>query len=273
MEIKMSELPVSVVAGGVGVLTFCGGLGIGFLLGKRKRLTVYVHEDSPAGADSEGTPDRPVVIDEVVETEEVVTEVVRSEDEIEQDHSIVTTPNPDPSKITVSQESLDRRDALIEEHGDELGMKIWLGTAEPPESEDEKEVVNVFASSGDDDWDYEEELKNRTTEAPYVIHKDEFWAEESGYDQTTLTYFAGDDILVDDRETPIYDYKSVIGELKFGHGSGDPNVFHVRNDRHRAEYEVLRDRGHYSIEVLGLSAEEDAERETSSAPAKFRSDD
>lgn len=142
--------------------------------------------------------------------------------------------------------------------------------------ETEVEVIsqNVFAGN-DDGWDYEEETKTRNTRMPYVLHKDEFYADEKDYTQVTLTYYAGDNILVDEDDSPIYNHEQVVGPLRFGHGSGDPNVFHVRNDKLRAEYEICRDPGLYSVEVLGLEIENNQRAQDlkhSNGPLKFRSD-
>jgi hypothetical protein len=117
---------------------------------------------------------------------------------------------------------------------------------------------NAFASSGaDDHWDYEDELRRRTDEEPYVLHKDEFFAEEKGYTQVTCVYYEGDNIMVDsEEEKPIYNHVRTTGPLRFGHGSGDPNTFYVRNDKLKAEFEVLKDPGLYSVEVLGLEIED-----------------
>lgn len=114
---------------------------------------------------------------------------------------------------------------------------------------------NVFAGSNFE-WNYEEELKTRSEKAPYVIHKDEFYGEEMDYSQTTLTYYAGDNIMCDEEDIPVYNYDTIVGPLLFGHGSSDPNVFHIRNDERRAEYEILHDQGYFSVEVLGLHAED-----------------
>lgn len=114
--------------------------------------------------------------------------------------------------------------------------------------------TNVFEMA-DDGWDYAVEVANRDDDHPYIIHVDEFVGNEEDLDQLTITYFEGDDIMVDDKEVPIYDHARLVGELKFGHGSGDPNVVYVRNVPHAVEYEIIRHTGHYSVEVLNLSPE------------------
>lgn len=116
--------------------------------------------------------------------------------------------------------------------------------------------TSIFAG-GTPEWDMELEASQRSSQEPYVLHKDEFYSEESGYSQTTCTWYAGDDIMVDQEDVPIYNHDSVVGPLMFGHGSDDPNVFYVRNDKLKAEYEVLRSTGYYSVDVLGLEIEEE----------------
>jgi len=121
----------------------------------------------------------------------------------------------------------------------------------------EESVVNILTIP-DGDWDYEAELSTRTSDIPYVVHKDEFFNDEMDFKQSTVTYYKGDDILCDELEKPVYNYQHFIGpNLAFGHGSGDPNVFYVRNERERMEWEVLLDEGRYETEVLGLSIEHD----------------
>lgn len=121
--------------------------------------------------------------------------------------------------------------------------------------------ANLFADTEEDEdhWDYDEEIKKRNPLRPYVIHRDEFFAEEmatENYLQSTLVYYAGDNIMVDEEEKPIYNHTDVVGnELKFGHGSGDRNTVYIRNMPRSAEYEVLYDPGMYSVEVLGLEIE------------------
>jgi hypothetical protein len=129
---------------------------------------------------------------------------------------------------------------------------------------------NVFDTSFDH-WDYEEEIPRRSQTKPHIIHRDEFWGEEKGYEQSTLTYYIEDDILTDQEDTPIYGYEAVTGKLLFGHGSGDINTVYIRNDKQSAEYEVLRFEGAYSREILGVSLEEDsAKSDLRHSVRKFR---
>ena len=126
---------------------------------------------------------------------------------------------------------------------------------EEDEDDENVEVGTVFKLI-DDDWDYEVEVPKRTPTTPYVIHRDEFFADEKGYDnQTTLTFYSGDNVLCDENDTPVYNPEKIVGVLEFGKGSGDPNVVYVRNERLEAEYEILLDTGFYQLEVLGGQTE------------------
>jgi len=121
------------------------------------------------------------------------------------------------------------------------------------------DVVSAFAD-GSEEWDYEEEKKTRDSLAPYVIHKDEFWSDEKNFDQHTWTFYEGDDVMIDEDDVIIYNHDQKLGELKFGHGSGDKDTVYIRNEKLRLEVEVLRDLGMYSIEVLGMEVDHGDEK-------------
>lgn len=109
-------------------------------------------------------------------------------------------------------------------------------------------------------WDQEEELANRSEESPYIIHQDEYIAQEKGYKQEVLTWYAGDDVLTDEQEQPISNADDLVGlehMSKFGHGTDDFNVLFVRNDRVRMEYEICRMSTSYEEEVQGLSNDDE----------------
>lgn len=142
--------------------------------------------------------------------------------------------------------------------------------------EDETEMENIFSDSLASGWNYDTEIASRSPDAPYVIHRDEFFDDDTGMSQTTLMYYAGDDILTDSEDTPIYGYEGIVGTLQFGHGSDDANTFYVRNDKLKAEYEILRDPGFFSEIILGLIADEEIEselRHSQNRLHKFRMDD
>ena len=68
----------------------------------------------------------------------------------------------------------------------------------------------------------------------------------------------------------MFDFHNVVGDLRFGHGSNDPNVVYIRNDRLKAEYEVLLNSGSYQEEILGQKFEKEAKDELKHSTYKFR---
>lgn len=90
---------------------------------------------------------------------------------------------------------------------------------------------------------------------PYVITDDEYNDSEVGFNQVTLTYYAGDDVLSDENDSPIFDVEQTVGDAlsRFGENSGDENTVFVRNTKIDLDFEVVRSPGKYSVEVAGLS--------------------
>lgn len=109
-------------------------------------------------------------------------------------------------------------------------------------------------------WDYAEELKRRTSSEPFIIHEEEFRSSEKGYIQVAYTYYAEDDVLTDEDDRPLPHADKIVGEenLKFGHGSGDPNVVFVRNDQMGLDMEISRSPNSFEQEVLGVEDESPA---------------
>jgi len=137
--------------------------------------------------------------------------------------------------------------------------------------EQEAEVTTIFAH---DDWDYDVEKRSRSREAPYIIHAEEMFNKEEPFEdfsESTITWFDGDNVLVDENEVPIYNPDQVVGKLNFGHGSGDKNVCYVRNESLEHDYEVLLDTGTYEAAVAGLRAEKEIEDDLQhSEPLRMR---
>ena len=133
---------------------------------------------------------------------------------------------------------------------------------------------NVFtdAEPNDDNFDYEEELKHRSVTVPYVISHDEFMEAEPGYNQVTLTYYEGDGVLTDEKDSPIEEVDSTIGEdnlQRFGHGSKDNKIVYIRNEILDLDFEVVHSNGKYVEEVLGFIEHSDHRRKI----RRFRGDD
>lgn len=151
------------------------------------------------------------------------------------------------------------------EENEQMSLFDYVDPEEPEEYieemyEEEQEIqhVNVFETYNSQ-WDWEIENMYRLDNHIYVIHYDEFVNNESNYSQETLTYYSGDDILTDQLNTPIYDHVKMIGQIKFGYGSNDPNVVFIRNTEIHMEWEILKDEGKYQEEILGYEIEQNYE--------------
>lgn len=134
---------------------------------------------------------------------------------------------------------------------------------------------SIFDHIDVEEWDWAVEIAERTTDAPYILQREEFVNNESGYQQTTLTWYEGDSILCDEEDVPIPRPDKLVGQLIFGKGSEDPSICYIRNDTREAEYEILLEHGHYQTIVLGAQIEEEAdaaELKHSQRPHKMRMD-
>lgn len=133
---------------------------------------------------------------------------------------------------------------------------------------------NIFESNDPDTFfNWEEEMERREAKPldPYVITKEEFYQGEKDYEQVNLTWFDGDDVLVDSRDSPVDNTDSTVGDsnlLRFGHGSEDKNVVYIRNERLEIDIEIAKSNGKFAEEVLGFIEHSDHRR-----PRKFRHDD
>lgn len=124
---------------------------------------------------------------------------------------------------------------------------------------EEIEEENIFDSQTTSTFNYESELAKRTPGQPYVITDAEYLQNESGYEQVTLTYYAGDNVLADDRDQMVENVSRIVGDEnlnRFGHGSNDSRVVYVRNDKMSVDYEILLHDGDYSVVVHGYTPDE-----------------
>ncbi len=82
-------------------------------------------------------------------------------------------------------------------------------------------------------------------EIPYIISPDEF-GEEDEYETISLTYYA-DGVLADDMDYLVEDVEETVGTDYASHfGEYEDDSVFVRNDRLRADYEILMDERNYS---------------------------
>jgi hypothetical protein len=88
---------------------------------------------------------------------------------------------------------------------------------------------------------------------PYVIPFEEFGDSPPGYQQITVTYYAGDGVLADDQDQPIRDISRTVGPLNplsFGGVSKDPHIRYVRNQRLEIDFEIILNARSYAEAVL-----------------------
>jgi hypothetical protein len=120
-------------------------------------------------------------------------------------------------------------------------------------------------------FNYAKEVPKREGQRRYVISFEEMKENPKDYDQRTITYYEKDDVLVDERDTPIDDIDGLIGLEnleQFGNGSKDPNIVYIRNDFLAMDLEVIREFESYEETVLGSIKHSNQRR-----PRKFRIDD
>lgn len=204
-----------------GITTFAGGLAVGYFLGKRDRKVVFIPNESELAKIQHD-------VDEMKERREA------------REAAAAEAKKPIVPEVTVAEH--------IQRKLDHVGEGTPEEVASVPH--------NVFAQQNWGEWDYEVEKRSRDSATPYVIHEEEFHTNELGFNQLSYLYYAGDDTLADIDLKPLYERHLITGDnLKFGHGSRDPNVVFIRNEERREEYEVTFDPGSHAFDVQGLEAE------------------
>lgn len=271
MRIQMTREQVTLAK--VGVASLCIGAGLGYLVARRR-----FDRDIDAGFKVLNT-----VRQEIPFTHEnvrigTVTKVTGDDYGLSVE-GIITDPE------TKSLLSADLTGISIKDDPRRLGeefagsvTKAMEPHRRPPyedahiPEDDEPKRKNIWQEP---EWDVAEEMANRTTDAPYTLHSNEYHNREKGYVQTTL-YWYNDHILADENHAIIYNVGDVTGKLEFGRGSGDPDTVYIRNDKLRGEYEVVRVNDSYEHTVYGAQAEEQAEQDDlrhSSTIRRFRAVD
>jgi hypothetical protein len=94
---------------------------------------------------------------------------------------------------------------------------------------------------------------------PYIISVDEFMEPDpdyENYDQNQLTYYEGDETLVDERNVVIPDIERIVGTQHlgmFGRFSKEADVVYVRNEVIEITFEITRSKSTYSEDILGIT--------------------
>lgn len=263
-------------------LSATGGIAVGMELGQRKAETKFqallteeiektkLHYSALHKKDDFATPEQ-AVARLIPEAAELKTNSKKAK----KDAPTITAVQA--ADALINYQSMSKDETYVAEDGTLMMREVQGGDVEvevevqESETEPKTEVdvkVNIFdrARASQGVWDYEQELLLRaelSPEEPYIISRDEYMANETTYEQTTLTYYAGDDILSDDQDKPVEDSERTVGNLnlqRFGHGSKDPKMVYIRNDRMEMDFEVLHDDGKFAELVHGYIEHSDSRK-------------
>lgn len=96
--------------------------------------------------------------------------------------------------------------------------------------------------------------EERSEEEPYVVSISEWSNDEEDFDKITVRYFEEDETVVEELRSETIPIESLgaANLLRFGVGSQDENIVYVRNEQLKIDFEVIRDEGSYTEQVLGL---------------------
>jgi len=284
-----------VIPAAVGFLSFSVGAGLGYILGKRngdhfdvvfdspEQLSLFTDENgnykaqgiSLHVADEFGKYTTPNPVDD-----STFSHFKYGESHLhiplvpESGNPVLAEPDPileallDEEERIMKREQASREDhpSVVREEIDlvaEVEAQITVSGEGALDEDDEPAVVvhKVKFPHHGDVWDQESEMTTRGPRVPYTIHQEEFFADDMGFDQATVTYYALDDIMADPEDVPIYNWYGQMGDLRFGHGTTDPDVVYIRNEMLRSEWEVVRENKSFALEFLGHQMEEATEEE------------
>jgi type IV secretory pathway VirB10-like protein len=156
------------------------------------------------------------------------------------------------------EEFVEAVEAYEEEHDSD-----FIITDEEAEAAQDPVVKNIFDEArrhiaereSARDPETFDALKNRDARAPFHISTDDFMDDENEFSKITITYFEGDDTLIDERESIIPDIDGTVGRDNlhhFGEDSDSKDTVYVRNEKLQTDFEVVREEGTYTQMVLGV---------------------
>ena len=170
----------------------------------------------------------------------------------------------------------NRAEAAAASSGDSVERVPAVGREGPvdePESVDDR-LEGVEGGDGDeaDDGSDDQEPVARQLPvpveqdggSPYAISLDDFADQNEGWQQLTITYYALDDVLVDDKDQPIRDVLGTTGHLDalgFGGISEDPHIRFVRNPKLELDFEIVLDARSYADVILNYGNPNRGDRE------------
>lgn len=174
---------------------------------------------------------------------------------LDEQKKIASQPKPNLETMTRNLKEVAKSELISEREG--YSQPVTPEDVEELQEREaaEEEERNAFVDLPG--WNYDQQVAGRTADKPFIMHFEEYQQSECSH-QITITYFEGDDVLIDESDEVISKKDEVVGMenlAKFGFGSGDRNVVYVRNPKLDIEYEILRHQGHYAKEILGLEEE------------------
>lgn len=163
-------------------------------------------------------------------------DVLEEEETIEDDEIETESPKRKMKRLPIDYSSLHNDKPSLEEAAATFLSKTSL----------QKEEVNG------------EEPEEETTAEnnPYVISLDDYGHSSNTNEKKVLTYYDGDDALVDSDGFLIQDPDSLLGKdfaESFGTWSGDPDVVYLRDEKNDTDYEICRIFESYSDAITGIS--------------------
>lgn len=234
------------------------GLGVGAAAGfyfgyryNKQKLRLEILEEAEKEIDDirEHYRQKVVALEEKPALEEIIEQRGYRSDDAEDEETDEEPENedlPDPAEVGqhVAKQMVDNilQPPLVQE-----------GRLKPPVPVDEDVPAGTESS-----WNYALERSRRSVEKPYIIHEDECIAGEVDHRKIEVTYFEIDEVFVDDNDQVLTNAEEVIGRqnLRFGHGSSDPDTVFVRNNKLELDIEITRLHKSYEEEELGLERDD-----------------
>ena len=156
-----------------------------------------------------------------------------AQEEIESVKEAFSRPKPE---ITLSESEPEKIPEGTITKSDLMGYAAELG----------KNGYTNYSNPSEDNKERDED----TVERPYVISPEDF-GEFYDYDKISLTHYS-DNVLTDENDEIVDNVDDTVGSDYADHfGDYEDDAVHIRNDRLKNDYEILRDLRKYS-DVTGV---------------------
>lgn len=137
--------------------------------------------------------------------------------------------NEDINEMREYYDNLIKKETPVEEDGPEPEQE------EKKDIEEYKSMVKGYSTFSNKKQEDEQE----DVELPYVISPEEF-GEFEDYSTISLTYYSNG-VLTDDNDEKIDDIEDTVGDALEHFGEYEDDAVHVRDDRKKVDYEILKD--------------------------------